>query len=130
MFDILAYRNVFRESKESKNIFTFSISAFTEKRSSQLFLISIFNRHLKDENSISSDIFRISFNINDFCKNSIDTSIMSEQPRLSRNVFSNLDFTSKQTQILLNIIFATVDTKINRFNNELRELLAVAQFAS
>lgn len=114
LFDILAYRNAFRETKESEDIFTFPILTFTEEKLSQLFLISTFNRHLKNDSSISNDILIIWSNINNLCKDSIDTLIMSEQIKSSRNILSNLDLTSKQMQILSKTILTIVDTKINR----------------
>ena len=44
-----------------------------------------------------------------------------------QNKLLNLDFISKQMQFLFDIIIVTIDIKINRLKNELREFLQIAQ---
>ena len=111
--NIVDYRLVL--SKETE-ISALSISAFTENK----FLTSQLT-HIKRDSSVSDDIFIIWSNIDDICSQNSNT--MSDQSESSKNIFFNFEIISEQMQALFDTLTAAMNTKINRLNNELRQLL-------
>ena len=53
---------------------------------------------------------------------------MSTQKQFSNSVLSHFDFIAEQMQTLSNIIIVTIDIKINKLENELRQLLQAFVF--
>ena len=111
--NIVDYRFVL--SKETE-ISALSISAFTENKSLTSQLI-----HIKKDSSVSDDIFTVWSNIDDICSQNSNT--MSDQSESSKNIFFNFEIISEQMQALFDTLTAAMNTKINRLNNELRQLL-------
>ena len=110
------YRLSFQKSREFEEISQLSTSSFTENKSFRSFLALLKHKH----DFSSSDIISIVWSkVIDIFQNS---NIMSSE-QLSNNAFANFDLISKQMQTLSNIISITVNIKINRLNNELRQLL-------
>ena len=111
--NIVDYRLILSKKIE---ISAFFISAFTENRflTSQLI-------HIKKDNSVFDDIFIIWLNINDICNQ--NSNIMSNQSRSFKNILFNFEIISEQMQIIFDTLTIAMNTKINRLNNELWQLL-------
>lgn len=116
-------KNFWKIRRNIEKLFVLLTSLFTKERSFYFSLTSIFRKHVKDDISISNDISIVWSNINDLCDESLSLQTMSDQSKSSKNALLNFDLTSKQMHILLNNISTTVNTKINRLENELRQLL-------
>ena len=111
--NIIDYRFVL--SKETE-ISAFFISAFTENRSFTPQLT-----HIKKDSSVSDNIFIVWSNIDDIYSQNSNT--MSEQSESFRNILFNFGIISEQMQALFDTLTIAMNTKINRLNNELRQLL-------
>lgn len=126
--DTKQYQINFQESKEFEKVVFVSTSsfAFTEQRFSQLFSISFCSKHIKDDSLF--EIFIIWSTLLKLNKKlAMSKSIEHLIEQVLKQIVLNLDFILEQMKILLNIIFATINIKINRFKNELRQLLTIAQ---
>ena len=108
------YRLSFQKFRKFEKISQLSISSFTENKSFRSFLAFFKHKH----DSSSSDIISIVWS-----NQNLDTMSFKQS---SNNALANFDFISKQMQTLLNTISVTINIKINRLNNELRQLLQAA----
>ena len=84
---------------------------------------------VKNNSSSSDDISIVWPTVFDIFQNPTETTMTelssTEQTveHIEQSVLSNLDLTQKQMQALSNTIITTIDTKINRLENEFRQLL-------
>ena len=114
--------------QKSNSHFQSSIFSFTDNKSIQLSLT--FFKHVKNNFSSADDISIVWSIVFDIFQNFTKTMTSSEQffnqsfNQFSRqNLISNLNITKSQMQTLSNVLIVAVDTKINRLEIELRQLL-------
>ena len=117
------YRLSFQKFRKFEEITSqFSTFSFIENKSQKSSLTFFKHKH----NSSNSDIISIVWSkIIDIFQN-FDTMSFKQS---SNNILANLDLISKQMQTLSDTILITVNIKINRLSNDLRQLLQSAVFS-
>ena len=120
LLNIKKYQQILQKSNSHSQS---STPSFTDNKSIQLSLTSL--KHVKNNFSSSDDISIVWSIVSDIFQNLTMTELSSTE-HTSRQQLSNLDLISEQMQALSDIITAIVNTKINRLNNELRQLLQSA----
>ena len=119
--NIAEFRRNFQKSKEFEEVTSQSFTSTSAKeRFLQIFFAFI--KHIRNDNSSTKKIFIIWSTISKFDHDS-SISAISIQEQFSNNVLLHFDLITNQMQTLSDIIIVTVNTKINRLNNELRQFL-------